>query len=147
MLFKEIIAIYTDNEKHENPTNTNYKVKSQSCPTTRHRRLGKRRYRSYSFSTSALDRCEWSASRPGRALDPGKGPPGNHRTGCWVGLRAGLDTEATRKIFFSLSEIEPRSPGRPARSQILYWLSYPGSQNYRVTDYYSRWRHIFITRL
>jgi hypothetical protein len=28
---------------------------------------------SYSYLTSALD--EWSASRPGRALPPGKGPP------------------------------------------------------------------------
>jgi hypothetical protein len=34
-----------------------------------------RRYNSYSFSTSALDGGEWSASRPGRALTPGKGPP------------------------------------------------------------------------
>jgi hypothetical protein len=33
-----------------------------------------RRYSSYSFSTSALDGGEWSASRPGRALHPGKGP-------------------------------------------------------------------------
>jgi hypothetical protein len=33
------------------------------------------RYSSYSFLTSALDRGEWSASRPGRALPPGKGPP------------------------------------------------------------------------
>jgi hypothetical protein len=32
-------------------------------------------YSSYSFSTSALDGGEWSASRPGRALLPGKGPP------------------------------------------------------------------------
>jgi hypothetical protein len=30
---------------------------------------------SYSFLTSALDGGEWSASRPGRALSPGKGPP------------------------------------------------------------------------
>jgi hypothetical protein len=30
---------------------------------------------SYSFTTSALDWGEWSASRPGRALPPGKGPP------------------------------------------------------------------------
>jgi hypothetical protein len=30
---------------------------------------------SYSFSTSALDGGEWSASRPGRTLLPGKGPP------------------------------------------------------------------------
>jgi hypothetical protein len=35
---------------------------------------GEREYSSYSFSTSALDGGEWSVSRPGRALDPGKGP-------------------------------------------------------------------------
>jgi hypothetical protein len=29
-----------------------------------------------SFLTSVLDGVEWSASRPGRALPPGKGPPG-----------------------------------------------------------------------
>jgi hypothetical protein len=39
------------------------------------RRLGERRYNSYSFSTSAVDGGEWSASRPGRALVSGKGPP------------------------------------------------------------------------
>jgi hypothetical protein len=32
------------------------------------------RYSSYSFSTSALDGGEWSASRPGRALPLGTGP-------------------------------------------------------------------------
>jgi hypothetical protein len=32
-------------------------------------------YSSYSFLTSALDGGEWSASRPGRALPLGKGPP------------------------------------------------------------------------
>jgi hypothetical protein len=32
-------------------------------------------YSSYSFSTSALDGGERSASRPGRAIAPGKGPP------------------------------------------------------------------------
>jgi hypothetical protein len=37
--------------------------------------LGDRRYSSYSFLTSALERGEWSASRPGRALPPGKEPP------------------------------------------------------------------------
>jgi hypothetical protein len=47
----------------------------KSCPTTRHKGAwGERRYSSYSYSTSALDRGEWSASRPGRALAPGKGP-------------------------------------------------------------------------
>jgi hypothetical protein len=35
----------------------------------------KKRCSSYSFSTSVLDGGEWSASRPGHALAPGKGPP------------------------------------------------------------------------
>jgi hypothetical protein len=37
--------------------------------------LGDRRYSSYSFLTSALEGGKWSASRPGRALPPGKEPP------------------------------------------------------------------------
>jgi len=36
---------------------------------------GERRYSSNSFSTSALDGGEWSASRSGRTWAPGKGPP------------------------------------------------------------------------
>jgi hypothetical protein len=36
---------------------------------------GERMYSSYTFTTSALDGGEWSASLPGRALPPGKGPP------------------------------------------------------------------------
>jgi hypothetical protein len=32
-------------------------------------------YSSYSFTTSAVDGGEWSVSRPGRALPPGRGPP------------------------------------------------------------------------
>jgi hypothetical protein len=81
-----------------------------------------RRYSSYLFSTSALDGGEWSDSPPGRALPPGLRTPGTHCTGGWVGPIAGLDTEARGIPFAS---IEPRSPGRPARSQTLYWLSYP----------------------
>jgi hypothetical protein len=46
----------------------------KSCQTTRHEGAWEeRRYNSYSVSTSALDGSEWSASRPGRALAPGKG--------------------------------------------------------------------------
>jgi hypothetical protein len=37
--------------------------------------LGGEEYSSYSFSTSALDGGEWSASYPSRALASGKGPP------------------------------------------------------------------------
>jgi hypothetical protein len=58
-------------------------------------------YSCYSLSTSALDGGEWSASRPGRALTPGKGPPVSIvQEGAWVGLRAGLNTEARGKILF-----------------------------------------------
>ena len=44
----------------------------------------------YPFMTTALDRGEGSAARPGRSLPPGE-RPGTHRTGGWVGPRAGLD--------------------------------------------------------
>jgi hypothetical protein len=55
----------------------------------------------------------------------GERTPGTHRTGGWVGSRDGLDTEATGKLLLPLPGIEPRSPGRSAHSQTLYWLSYP----------------------
>jgi hypothetical protein len=94
-----------------------------SNPTTRHGGAwGERRYSSYSFSTSALDGGEWSASRPGRAFTPGERAPGTHWTRGWVGPRAGLNTEARGKILCPPG-IEPRSPGRPVRSQTLYCLT------------------------
>jgi hypothetical protein len=52
-----------------------YVKKVKQSRYTPWRRLGERRYSSYSFSTSALDGGEWSASRPGRSLPQGKGPP------------------------------------------------------------------------
>jgi hypothetical protein len=55
---------------------------------------------------------------------PGESTPGTHCTAGWAGHRAGLDTEARGKILSPLPVIEPRSPGRPARSLTLYWLSY-----------------------
>jgi hypothetical protein len=52
------------------------KVTEASSPATRHGGAWEeKRYSSYSFMTSELDGGEWSASRPGRALPPGKGPP------------------------------------------------------------------------
>jgi hypothetical protein len=62
---------------------------------------------------------EWSASRHDRAFPPGKGPLSSHWTGGWVGPRAGMDTEVRRKILSPLPRIEPRSIGRPVRSQTL----------------------------
>jgi hypothetical protein len=62
-------------EKLLNQANAMIK-KKQSCPATRHGGAwGERRYSSYQFLTSALDGSEWSASRPGRPLPPGKVPP------------------------------------------------------------------------
>jgi hypothetical protein len=61
----------------------------------------------YSFSTLVLDGGEWSASRFGRALDPGKGP-GTHCTGGWVDPRAGVGAETRGKFLSPLSGIEPR---------------------------------------
>jgi hypothetical protein len=58
------------------------------------------------------------------ALCPGERTPDTPWTGGWVGPRAGLDTEVGGKNPLPLSGIEPRSPGRPVRSQTLYWLSY-----------------------
>jgi hypothetical protein len=51
------------------------KLKLNLFHYTPRRRMEERRYSSYSFPTSSLDGGEWSASRPGRALAPGKGPP------------------------------------------------------------------------
>jgi hypothetical protein len=57
------------------------------------------------------------------ALPPEEEPPGTHWIGCWVGPRAGLDAVKKRKTL----HCREWNPGRPARSQSLYRLSYPGS--------------------
>jgi hypothetical protein len=70
-------------------------------------------YSSCSFLTSALDGGEWSASRPGRALLQGKGPP------IPIGQVAGWATEPVwtqrleEKSFASASDRTPiaRSSG------------------------------------
>jgi hypothetical protein len=73
------------------------------------------------FLTSALDRGERSASRPGRFTTV-EIAPGTHWAGGWVGPRIGLDV--TKKIkMLHLLGIEPQL-SRPQ----LYRLSYPGSK-------------------
>jgi hypothetical protein len=62
-------------------------------------------------------------------FSPRERTSGTHYTGGRVGPTAGLDTEDRGKILSPLPGIEPRSPGRPARSQTLYWLSYPAHQH------------------
>jgi hypothetical protein len=68
---------------------------------------GERMYSSYSFTTSALDGGERSASRPGRVLPPGKDPP------VPIGQEVGWAPEPvwTQRLgekSFALPGIEPR---------------------------------------
>jgi hypothetical protein len=70
----------------------------------------------------------WVVSVTPRPLfTPGERTAGTHWTGGWVGPRAGLNTEVRGTILLPLPGIEPRLPGRPVRSQTLYWLSNPSS--------------------
>jgi hypothetical protein len=64
--------------------------------------------------TTALEGGEWSIARPGRTL-----PRERAGIGGWVDPRAGLERcRKSRPHRYSI-------PDRPARSQSLYWLSYP----------------------
>jgi hypothetical protein len=101
-----------------------YKVK-HSSPATRHwGACGERRYSSYSFTTSALDGGEWSASRPGHALPPGKEPP------VLIVQEAGWTPESVwtqrleEKSFASAGDRTPFAR-LFSSSQTLYWLSTP----------------------
>jgi hypothetical protein len=94
------------------------KRKSKAVPLHAMEALGGE-YSSYSFSTSVLGGGKWSASRPSRALPPGKGPP------VTIVQEAGwapepVWTQRLEENPLPLPGIEPRSPGRPVRSQILY---------------------------
>jgi hypothetical protein len=74
-------------------------------------------------------RWGWVVSiMPWPQFTPGERTPGTHWTRGWVGPRAGLDAEARGKI---LCLCRGSNPGRPVRSQTLYWLSYRGSNIFR----------------
>jgi hypothetical protein len=73
-----------------------------------------------SFLDLGTRRGGWSAPRPG--LTPGK-DRGTHRTGGWW---------APGPVWTCAKILAPtgiRSPDRPARSQLLYQLSYPAESN------------------
>jgi hypothetical protein len=76
------------------------------------------------FLTSALAVGEWSASRPRPLYPQGKEPP------VPIGQEAGWAPEpvsTTWRKFLTLPGLELRLLGRPAGSQSLYRLRYPGS--------------------
>jgi hypothetical protein len=78
--------------------------------------------------TSALAGDEWSDSHPCRST-PGERARGTHWIGGWVDPRAGLDDMEKIK-FLTLTRLRPLS--RPASSQSLYRLCYPGSRNWLI---------------
>ena len=95
------------------------KGKGKGHPTTGHEGPeGELMYSSTLPLTSALDGGGWSTPRPGR-FTPGKVPvPIVQESGLSPGpLWTGAENLALTGI---------RSPNRPARSESLYRLSYPG---------------------
>jgi hypothetical protein len=80
------------------------------------------------FLISALAVAEWSASSPGR-FNPGEIASGTHWIRGWMDPRASLD-DVEKEQFLPLPGLELRPLGRPARSQSLYRLRYPGSLVY-----------------
>jgi hypothetical protein len=92
------------------------------------------------FLTSALDGSERSASRTGR-FTSGERALATHWIRDWVGPGTRLDNVEKRQ-FLTLPGLELRPPGRPARSQSLYRLSYPGFLLYLVVGYSSSELHV-----
>jgi hypothetical protein len=81
------------------PVTTKVNVKLSLCFSWAPRHEGvmrEWRCRSTHSLTSALDRSEWSASRPGR-FTAGERAPGTHWIGGWVCPRAVLDAVVKRK--------------------------------------------------
>jgi hypothetical protein len=109
------------------------KVKRRSDPATRNRGVwgggGRRRRKSsYSFLTLALDGGEWSASRPGRALPPGKGSP------VPIGQEAGWAPEPiwTQRLE-EKSSVGDRTPVvQSVFTHYTHWATAAQQQNYRL---------------
>jgi len=96
------------------------KSKGKGRPRTGHK--GPKRKQRYNFTlslTSALDGSGWSTPRPGR-FTTGKYPVPIVQEAGW----------ASRPVWTGVKKLSLtgfRFPDRPARSESLYQLSYPGS--------------------
>jgi hypothetical protein len=88
-------------------------------------------YSSYSFSISALDGGEWSASRPGRALAPGKGPPvilqedGRPPEPVWIQRLEEKSFRLCRGSNFDRPVVQPIA---------RHYTELPGSLNYKCIN-------------
>jgi hypothetical protein len=78
---------------------------------------------SYSFLTSVLDGVS-GPRHATAALNPRVRTSGTHWIAGWVGLSAGQDTEARRKILWLCQR---SNPCRAVCSQTLYWQNYLSS--------------------
>jgi hypothetical protein len=126
-----------------------------------------RRYSSNSFVTSALDGGEWSASRPGRVLPPGKysrypltrRQGGPHRRSGHRLEEKSFISAGHRTIIARPDTILTELPGSyssykqyPTAGQTLYWLSYPAHTQVinsipLQTRYYTDWATRLILKL
>jgi hypothetical protein len=88
--------------------------------------------------TLTLERCEWSASQPGR-FTPTERAPGTNWIGGWMGHRAGLDTVLKRNTPSPSRDSNPRSSS-PQRCAIP--LSYHGSLS--IIRLYFKFNIIFV---
>jgi hypothetical protein len=89
---------------------------------------------------SALARGEWSISHPCR-FTLGERATSTHWIRGWVGTKTGLDM-VENKTFLTLLGLELRIHNRPARSQTLYQLRYPGSLNdVSISSKLSVWKY------
>jgi hypothetical protein len=135
LLIPIAITLYTDVfvYKTERCSKTVFLKKVKQSRYTPWRRMGERRYSSYSFSTSALDGVSGQRHAPAALLSPEKEPPIHivQEVG-WA--PEPVWTQRLEEKSFAPPGIEPRSPGRPARSQKLYCLSYTGSFRKKILD-------------
>jgi hypothetical protein len=85
------------------------------------------------FLTSVLV-CEWSTSRSSHFN------PGTRWIGGCLGPMAGLE-DVEKRIFLTLQGLDLRPLARPARSQSLYRLRYPGSSESKIPPInVTKWR-------
>jgi len=70
--------------------------------------------------TSALDRCEWSVSRPGH-FTPRERASATDWIGGWMGPRDGLDTVMNRNIPSPCHNLNPQSSSlQPSTTSLNY---------------------------
>jgi hypothetical protein len=116
----KFVWFHCSEKSYQRTVNLYVNVKSKAVPVRHAGAKGERSYSSYSFLISALDGSELSVSPSGRTLFRGN-DPAIHCIGGWVGIRIGLDREATGKVLFLCRGL---NPSRPVCSQTLHWLSY-----------------------